>query len=277
MIGTAKKLTFALGAAAVVCLAQTGASAAENKNTWGIGVEGFRDVYKEPDLDVDVKTNYGAVDGYYQRKLSKKMFFAADGRVSYGTDDYSSPSGQLSGVPQWEAELRLRVGTSFQFWGGEMSPYIGIGSRWFLDKGKGNFTNTGAEAYDRRINQWYIPVGTSLSYETADGWSITPQAEADFMFYGLVDTRLTNLVGTGVQYLDPAYNDQHFGIGLRSELMFGKQMGNYTVQMGPFVRYWYVNKSDTVTYFDTAGNPAVDVYEPKNNRTQLGVKLRVLW
>jgi hypothetical protein len=262
---------------ALFALAPFAALGAESgKNTYGIGVEGFHDKYEEPDLDLTDTTNYGSVTAYYSRQVSKQSFVAVDGRGSYGTDNYDSPSGTLSGVPQWEFDLRARYGRTYQFWGGDLSPYIGVGWRYFLDKGKGYVSSLGAQAYDRRISQFYIPIGTSLAYMTDGGWSVTPLVEADFMFHGEVDSRLTNVVGGG--FLDPAYNDQSFGIGLRSELMFGMTMGDYTAQVGPFVRYWYVNKSDSTEYYSaTTGLPVLAVYEPKNNRTQLGVALRVLW
>lgn len=251
-------------------------------NSYSIGVEGFRDLYREPDLNLTDRANYGSITGYYSRS-NGKTFLALDARGSYGKDDYQSPSGNLSGVPQWEFDARARFGITRPLWGGALSPYIGIGMRYFRDEGKGYVTDLNAAAYDRRILQTYIPIGASLAYQMEDGWTVTPQAEADFMFYGNVDSRLTNVgpvnvPGFGIgQFNDPANNTQHFGIGGRSELMFGKSMGNYSFQAGPFIRYWYVNKSDTQTYLDNSNNPVIDVYEPKNNRTQVGIAARVIW
>ena len=251
------------------------AQAEKGVTTYGVGIEGFHDTYKEPDLNLTDTTDYGSVTAYASRSWNR-FFAALDARASYGKDDYTSPSGTLSGVPQYEFELRGRFGKSFPLWGGTISPYIGLGARYFLDEGKGYVSSLGAQAYDRRIMQFYIPVGTSFAFMSAGGWSIVPQAEADFMFSGTVDSRLTNVIGGG--FLDPAYNHQNFGIGLRSELMFGKSLGSYNVQFGPFIRYWHVQESDSVTYLDVnTGLPVLDVYEPKNDRTQIGAALRVLW
>ncbi len=270
--------------------AQASLAAPVSNNTYGVGIEGFRDRYREPGLNLTDTTNYGSITGYYSHRLGTHSFVAIDVRGSHGKDDYTQPeSGQLSGVPQWEYELRGRIGTSLPFWGGTLSPYTGIGGRWFIDEGKGYKTNTGALAYDRRIQQFYIPIGASLAYESGDGWTVTPQAEMDLMFYGNVDTRLTNLpyltlrTATGYRNVtveDPAENRQSFGLGLRSELMFGKAMEGYSLQAGPFVRYWYVPDSKKMTYVNSATglpDPDATFYEPKNNRTQVGISARVLW
>lgn len=253
-----------------------------NAGTYSIGVEGFRDTYREPDLDLETKSDFGSITGYYSSQ-GRSSFFGLDGRISYGTNDYESPSGKLSGVPQWEFELRGRFGLTKPLWGGSFSPYTGLGMRYYRDEGKGYFTDTGNIAYDRRIFQAYIPVGASLSYITDDGWHITPQGEVDLMFYGNVNSRLTNVgtvfipgVGLG-QYQDPAYNRQTWGVGARGELMFGKSAGNYSWQVGPFIRYWWVPDSDETTYTDSSGTPVINVLEPQNDRTQIGVAARLIW
>lgn len=257
-------------------------SYAGSTSSVGLGIEGFHDIYKEGSLDLETTSEFGSITGYYSRQ-GGGTFLSLDARVSYGTNDYESPSGKLSGVPQWEGELRGRFGLIKPLWGGTFSPYTGLGVRYFRDEGKGYFTDTGSVAYDRRILQAYVPIGASLSYVTSDGWTITPQAEVDLAFYGNVDSRLTNagivsVPGYGlVQYLDPANNRQKFGAGFRSELMFGKAQQGYSWQVGPFVRYWYFGESEDTLYTDTSGNPAITVVEPENTRTQIGVAARILW
>lgn len=265
-----------------VCSSLLPAASYAAKGTFGIGIEGFRDTYKEPTLDLKTETDFGSITGYYSQQMPR-YFYAIDGRASYGTDDYESPSGKLSGVPQWEFELRGRFGLNRPLWGGTLAPYTGLGMRYYRDEGKGYATDTGALAYDRRIFQAYIPIGATLSYVTEDGWHITPGIEGDLMFYGNVNSRLTNLgtvfvpgVGLG-EFKDPAYNRQKFGYGGRAELMVGKSQGSYSWQVGPFIRYWHVQKSDGKTYVDSSGTPVIDVFEPKNDRTQIGVAARILW
>lgn len=235
----------------------------------GVGVEGFYDRYREPGLMEDSGT-HGSITGYYRYDTSN-LFGALDGRVSYGTSDYESDiSGSSSGTPEWEFEGRGRLGFSFTLWGGTMSPYTGLGARYFLQQGKGYFTTNFAGAYDRRIFQTYIPIGASYTMTTEGGWTITPQAEFDLLLYGDVNSRLSNV---GPTYYNVS-NTQELGsgYGIRSELMFGKSASGYAWQAGPFVRYWKVNDSE-VTY-DPSGTGWI---EPKNDRIQGGVAVRVLW
>ena len=72
-------------------------AADEAKTTFGFGVEGFSDRYHEPSVDVDTSSKYGSLLGYYNYDAGS-YFSATDGRVSYGTTDYKSPSGTMSGV-----------------------------------------------------------------------------------------------------------------------------------------------------------------------------------
>lgn len=262
--------------------------AGNSNTTVGLGVEGFHDTYRESATDTDVNSNYGSVTGYYSRQFGT-TFFSADARASYGSGDYEStsgtffdaPRGEIDGVTQWEFELRGRFGITKPLWGGAFSPYIGLGTRYQSYEAKGYITSLGDIAYDKRSLQVYIPIGASIAYTSGD-WTITPQAEADIMVYGNVDSRLTTLwlhnYSLGPQFYDPSDNKQRLGLGGRGELMFGKAMDGYSIQAGPFVRYWYFGKSNKSTYED-ASNPGnvLNVEEPQNSYTQLGLKASVLW
>jgi Autotransporter beta-domain len=241
--------------------------AASNGNTYGLGVEGFHDNYREPSVSLDNNAIYGSLTGYYSREM-KNAFVAVDGRVSYGSNDYESTSGTSEDEPQWEFELRTRGGYSFPLWGGAMSPYTGLGLRYFRDESKGTVTSLGFSGYDRRITQLYLPVGLSYAYTTSGGWTITPQAEFDWLLYGNVNSRLQN-VSSAYYNIE---NDQHEGYGFRGEIMVGKVSNGYSWQAGPFFRYWNVADSKITTAPDNS-----QWLEPENDRTQIGVAVRVLW
>jgi len=271
-------------------------SAIAGSTSFGFGVEGFQDKYKEDDESITGTTNAGSLTGYFSYQMTKRMFVSFDARGSYGTQDFSSPStgsnptGNVSGIPQWEFELRGRTGYSFPVWGGEMSPYIGLGFRYVMTQGKSYTTDQGAEDYDTGESQFYIPIGASYFHDFGGGWSVAPQAEADVMFYGTEDSRLTNVVNgfpggigacttscNGFQFLNTASTDQHWGLGGRAELMVGKAFNGYSLQAGPFVRYWYVPQSEKVTYTNLSGGTNPEYYIPKNTDMQLGVSLRMLF
>lgn len=260
-----KKL-FALTLAITTCLSQY---ALAEGSTVGLGVEGYYSKYNEPGLMEEEGENF-SVTGYYSYEQSNS-FVSLDGRVSYGGSDYDSPiSGTQSGTPEWEFELRSRLGYSFPLWGGSLSPYTGIGGRYYMQEGKGRYTDTGAFSYDRRIAQVYIPVGVSYAYTTRGGWTLTPMIEADYLVYGDVNSRLAN--GSPLYYNINNTQKAGSGYGIRSEFMFGKSARNYAWQFGPFVRYWKVKDSEITTAPDSS-----QWLEPENDRTQIGMALRVLW
>lgn len=270
----------------------------EGKNVYGLGIEGFKDTYKESDNARTDTSRYGSITGYYSRQYNKG-FLALDGRMSYGTKEYKAGSGSVladgtpvdgkaTGVPQWEWEFRGRIGYSTPLWGGSLSPYTGLGLRYFRDEAKNYYTDSsnslyGANPlYDRRTLHVYLPIGASYSFATEDGWTITPQLEGDVLLYGNSDTRMTNHIGgygpsSYVIFYDPQNNGQNRGIGARGELMFGKDSGNYSWEIGPFIRYWHIGTSKTVTYIRQSTGAPDPQKVPANDRTQIGIAARVLW
>ncbi|MEI7670078.1 MAG: hypothetical protein WCJ33_08355, partial [Pseudomonadota bacterium] len=242
--------------------------------SYGLGVEGFRDVYKEPIFSLTDTTNYGAITADYTNYLGspnkKQLFLGLDGRASYGTDHYESTSGTLSGAAQYEFDARLVGGIRFNNEGFEsFSPYTGLGVRYFRDEGKGTVTDLGYYGYDRRITQFYLPLGVAYSYINEDGWSFTPVIEGDVLLGGNVETRLQTF---GLGNLE---NKQKFGsgYGLRAEFMVGWKDadGGVTWKVGPFVRYWDIKDSESNCTIGVCG------LEPKNTRLQYGAALRMSW
>lgn len=237
-----------------------------NTNTYTLGLEVFRDHYQEPQagVQVDSHARYGAVSGTYAHNF-QKAFVAVDARASEGRDDYKSVSGKLNNVPQQEYELRASTGFRVATSNGLVSPYIGLGVRYYIDEGKGRRTNLGFFAYDRRITQYYLPIGATYEFVSRNGWTIAPNLEYDPLINGRVNSRLSNGGGYNI------YNNQLFGsgYGLRGELMFGQQYQRVAWQAGPFFRYWHFNQSDvTIAPNGTAWA------EPKNTRLQYGAAVR---
>lgn len=252
------------GVAAIALSASAAAAGQYDTNYFNVGVEGFYDVYNEPGPAVDVDTYYGSLTGKWVHNWSS-YFTAVDLRYSIGRDNYSSPSGSYSGATEDETDDRIRVGMNL----GAFSPYIGAGVRYFVDNGKGQVTDLGAQGYDRRITQLYVPLGVSYTHTMDNGWTITPNIEYDQLAYGNVNTRLGTIPG-----LFNISNTQTSGYGIRGEFMVGWKTANSKteLQCGPFIRYWNISTSNTT--IDPAGNGWI---EPANNRTQYGLALRVLW
>lgn len=243
---------------------------------YSLGIEGFRDHYREtPEhADVTIDTNYGSLTGTWMHGWNMlnqdKFMFGLDGRASYGTDQYKSPSGTESGIPEYELDGRILTGFKFgEPDGSSYFPYLGLGLRYYWYEGKGHTSSIGDWFYDRRIAQSYVPLGITYDYTTQGGISITPNFEFDALIRGFVDSRLQN----GGLY--DVNNTQRNGYGLRSEIMAGWKDGSINYQFGPFVRFWSFQDSDFVHTPNLP--PGAGYYEPANNRIQYGLAFKVQW
>lgn len=231
-------------------------------------------MYKEYGIDqslgvdphVDVHTDYGSVTLAYRHE-SNGYFTALDGRYSQGDANYKSASGAFNNIPDKEGEVRLRTGADMVMWHGHLLPYIGVGSRMFYDK----FKDIGPGGYDRHITQFYAPIGTSYRFTDGD-WIFTPNIEFDFLIWGQVNSHLGTL---GDPNLPNITNTQNHGIGGRSEFMVGRQFGDFTLEAGPFMRYWHVDESSVKPVLGST--PGTGFGEPKNARLQYGGALRVTY
>jgi hypothetical protein len=236
---------------------------------YSLGVEGFYDRYREPAADVRVDSHayYGSITGtgdWYNGPWDTGL----DGRYSYGDNHYKSIDGTSDGIPQQDAEIRLREGYDIDYGQGRhFIPYLGLGANYFFDNGKGTSATDGTFGYDRRIWQFYVPVGLTYKLTSAYGFTYTPNIEFDPLLFGHVDSRLQN---GGYENID---NIQHKGIGVRGSFMVG-QLNSYGQgwEAGPFFRYWKVDNSQSTT------NPLDGtLHEPNNNRLQAGLAAKYLF
>lgn len=237
----------------------------------GVGIEGFSDRYREPG-GLESNASYGAITANYTQYVDG-FFGAVDGRASYGKNRYShTTDGTEGNIPQWEFDGRVRGGAIFS--AGEsavLSPYVGVGLRYFVDNSKGVVTDRGYTGYDRRIMQAYVPLGVTYTVYGSSGWFIAPTIEYDSLLWGNVNSRLQN-AGAGFYNINNTQTAGS-GYGIRGELMFGQTPQNsFGWAFGPFVRYWNIKDSKFVTAPD-----GTQWVEPRNDRLQIGVALRVFW
>lgn len=235
---------------------------------FSLGIEGFYDVYEEPSGSLTLQGASGGANASYTHYFDPRWFAALEARGSYGQMDYESVSGSVDNLPQWEAESRLLVGADRTMNGGSiMRGYVGLGAHYISVNGKDTITNLGLLGYDRRIMQFYIPLGATYKFN-AYGLQFAPNLEVDPMVWGNVSTRLGNIPG----YYN-VENRQTSGIGLRGEFMMGQDAaGGAGWQFGPFFRYWNIPDSDVT--IDPNGDAWI---EPKNKRLQAGATLKLLF
>lgn len=239
-------------------------------NEFRIGIEGAQDNYREDTVKLSEHARFygGTVDYIHKRN---GFMSSVQLRGYYGKDNYKSISGTISDIPQYEAEVRGIAGLIVPIGniGGVKAviPYFGLGMRHFIDNSKGKVTNLGFFGYDRRITQFYVPLGAMWSFDKW-GFTFSSMAEFDFLFYGRVNSRFKNF-DPGAVNLN---NTQKDGYGLRGEFMMGQKYEDFSWQFGPFVRYWGIDDSDV----DTVGGTQAGSYiEPENTRTQVGAAFRV--
>lgn len=241
-------------------------------NEYRFGVEGYQDNYREDSVQLSEHGRFAGITADYIHSANG-YFTSVQTRASYGRDNYKSVSGIIRGIPQYEGELRVITGVSIPIpeMGGVKAivPYLGLGTRYFYDNSKNEVTNTGFLGYDRRILQLYLPIGAKWEFTTGSGLTFWPNVEFDTLLYGHVNSRFRNF--------DPLSknleNRQKRGYGIRSELMVGQKLDDFSWQVGPFVRYWDIEDSELD--LNPTGPNAGFYLEPQNTRLQTGAALRV--
>lgn len=242
-------------------------------SSYSIGAEGFIDRFTQssPNSTTDAKNNgqSGSVTGSYTYGWDTYLA-SFEARASYGETDYKSGNGSTHGVPQYETEERLLGGMRMPVEGGHVFiPYIGLGSRFSYDNGKGSISSLLVPGYDTRVAQLYLPLGFKMEIHD-DDWIYKPSLEYDQLLFGRVNSRRTSVVDPAFPTLYNTWETQTYrGYGLRTEVTVGQQYSNYGWDAGPFVRYWNIQDSKPTT--DAGGNTYI---EPHSSRIQAGASVR---
>lgn len=236
---------------------------------FSFGVQGYQDGYKEPSLGVETTTQYLGVTAGYLSRNGSHDFWGVSGRIARGEADYTSSSGILNGIPEWDGYVQWAMGADYPLGEGWISPYWGFGARIYRMNGKGLVTNLGAFAYDRRIEQLYLPVGATWRTLVMGWWPLSSTLEISPLLIGRVNSRLTNAGGPNFVNTQSILS----GYGLRGEMMIGSiPTAGPRIEFGPFFNYWHVNDSTTKVIPGCCAG-----LEPDNMRMQVGVAARVLF
>jgi hypothetical protein len=226
-----------------------------------VGLEAFHKEYKEPDVmnEKGMMVGVGLAYTYHDRVMFKASLLLAYGEVVYEN------SGTLDGIPDRHVELRGLVGYDFAvdptF---VVTPYIGLGYRFLRNDSAGMITSTGARGYNRESNYFYTPVGIAVVKILPEGWTLSAEAEFDYLWYGKQHSDLSDA--------NPLFpdisNDQDQGYGIRGAVRIEKKLTASSVFFEPFIRYWNISQSDDAIF--AAGGTLYRGYEPKNNTTEIG-------
>ena len=239
------------------------------KHSWDLGAEMSHITYKEPDVMEEKGMMYGLA-GFYAYRSG--VVFKTDGRLSFGQLDYSSDvSGSMDNIDDLIVEARETAGFAMSISDTVLiTPYIGLGYRYLNDDSSEMVTSTGARGYERESNYFYSPIGIECLRGYSDGWSYGFTVEYDYFIKGVQKSHLSD-ANLGFADLE---NDQNNGYGFRASLKFKRENKRANFVIEPFVRYWNIKKSEEQPV-SFSGVIIGTGYEPKNNSTEIGIKLAV--
>ena len=233
------------------------------RHTFEIGTEIYYKFYEEPDVMKERGMMYGLLASYtYHNKLMLKL----EGRGSWGQMDYSN-SGDIDEIENYLLEARALVGYDFPILKvHSITPYIGAGYRYLNDDSAGKISTTGARGYEREANYIYSPIGIEVLTNLGTKLSIREVIEFDLFWRGIQKSYLSDAVAG----LNDIKNKQKKGYGLRGSITFHITGEKIDFEIGPFIRYWGIGKSETktVTYY---GTPIAVAVEPRNYTIEAGV------
>ncbi|MBU3596038.1 hypothetical protein ICN10_06435 [Polynucleobacter sp. 86C-FISCH] len=240
--------------------------ATQTGNTLGLTLSGYE--YKEPSLNVVISAPLIGVDYTGTYAFGNDWFVKADARYAYGSAKYSG-SGTQSNIPYSYYDLRGLVGYDFNFaelGGFVLAPFTGIGYRYLFDN-QGGQTTSGANSYNRSSAYVYLPIGVTHRMKVNDTHRLETVVEYDYLIQGTQVSQLSQ----AASYLPNVTNQQLSGYGLRLSSMY--QFDAWSV--GPYVSYWNIQNSNTVTQTITVNRVSyrLTAYEPANNTIEAGIKV----
>jgi len=258
--------------------------APQRKHTFEVGSEISHITYKEPGLMKTKGIMQGINFAYaFHGQLppsAKNGMLKIEGRYSRGKVDYdgSLTDGKtvipfsIDDIPDYIFEVRGLFGNDF-FVSEIISftPYLGIGYRYLND----NAHKKSEYGYERESRYIYIPIGIEFIRRFERGWSLAVKAEFDAFAWGRQKSHLSDFyAGYG-----DITNSQHKGYGLRGSFRIQKKGQIVGLIIEPFIRYWSIEDSELVPITDYGvPDPEGECWvEPKNNSTELGCKLALLF
>jgi hypothetical protein len=238
------------------------------RETWEVGPEISYIRYKEPSIK-DKGTMYGIGGSYAYHNY---IMLKAEGKFAYGQLDYEGSTWEnnklltVNGIPNYMLEFRGLLGYDFAANIFAVTPYLGFGYRWLND----NMQEKSPSGYKRESNYLYLPIGLEVVANLGNGWFWGADVEYDFFLWGEQKSFLSDN--------NPKNNDienkQKKGYGVRGSMPITKKGEKVGFVIEPYVKYWNIDDSDYQSYTSSKNKYA---YEPKNNSTEIGCKLAIMF
>ncbi|MCP4672469.1 MAG: autotransporter outer membrane beta-barrel domain-containing protein [Desulfobacula sp.] len=247
------------------------------KHSFGIGLEYMYFDYEEENGDFMEEDGpmYGVIIDYTYHGDDNLMFkfsleYAADDDVEYD-GGYQDGTPLKADTDTWLVESRVLFGSDISNPSSEtiITPFIGIAYRYWND----DLQAIGG--YERETEYWYTPIGVKTVSPLFGKWTWGINAEYDLFWGGKVKGHLSDV--------HPAYNDPEVdqdggdGYGVRFSLQFKREITKgCALSIEPYIRYWDIDESERVTLTDD-GFPYATVFEPENETTTFGLRLRLVF
>ncbi len=266
------KLVFLAGTCVLLLLTPAQADAqTQTRRGFEIGAEVFDYSYRERFEGETVAKDdgtFGGLTASYVAGLGGGYLFRPKLSVDFGSVDYSSDDGEIKNVRQSIGQLELQVARDFRLGGtATITPFIGLGSRILNDNSGGEETEQGFLGYDREINYAFVPIGAAVTTQIGASNTVTFSAQYNWVVGGDAESRFSDV--------DPEFPDLKLDIpgghGLEASAILGVPLGRTQLRVGPFVRHWNIQRSESET-FEEDGE-VLELFEPKNKTTELGVRL----
>ena len=237
----------------------------------------------------DVKKSgayYGIYGEYNFRPLEAENLpinvFHMDVHGDYGIEDYDFlGEGKIKSVNAYIVEPRVWVGKDINFGSSNsLTPYVGFGYRWNYEDLTKKFSDALKEDGGSNIQTqyFYIPIGVRLSVRPVEGWRIAANSEYDYLAWGRI-TNYSASFSSGTHLLSvPEFNNTlRHGYGIRGSVKITKEGDTVNYFIEPYVQFWEINASNTVTAtaHDNGVAFRVDNREAKSRTLETGARVGV--
>jgi len=227
--------------------------------------------YEEPDFNVEWDGfMYGVIGSYtYHNKVMLNTSLEyTQGDLDYdGFVQFDGLAPLKEDAEDWIIEWRALLGPDFTSNGHLITPFVGVGYRYWNDDVEGPFS------YEREVEYLYTPIGIKTICALSDNWTWGISTEYDLFWGGKVKSHLSDLFyGLNDPEVDQNAGD---GYGLRFSLRFNRAFANSSaLSIEPYITYWDIDDSDPelLTFL---GVPIAIVREPENETLTYG--LRIGW
>lgn len=255
------------------------AARAETREGFEAGIEVFDYSYRERLDGETIVFDDGTLSGInlsYVETIGSDLFLRAKLSAASGSVDYRSPDPagdvRLEDIEQSVGQFEANIGIDLPLGGGvTLSPFTGLGVRLLLDDSGGEVSDNGFAGYDREVGFGYIPLGANLRLPIGGGGSaLLIGAQYNFVFNGKARSDFSEIDAD----LPDVELNLDGGNGLEASAMYQMPLGKRAISVGPFVRHWKLNRSDSFILANSEDpTEALEFFEPRSRTTEIGIRL----